>query len=403
MKNNFPHLPSNNKCTGCLACTDICKHNALSISRMHGLRFVQLSKDKCTQCGLCEKVCPINNPLNHNQLPGIKAFEGWIEIEHLRLKSASGGAFTAFAREIINKSGFAIGAMFWNNEVYHKDINSFNELNRLQNSKYLQSNTSGIFNKTQTLLNTGAWVLFSGTSCQVAGLNNFLNVKSINTEKLITVDLLCHGVPSDEALTYHLKKYKDAQIVSFRDKTEGWWGIKSQNTTIQFQKGKILTKRFDRRTDLFYRDFLTGLSSRTSCCNCKFSTLPRYADITIGDFWGTSSKYEDQFKGVSVIFANNKKGADFITSVKDLYLGDISLNDAMKSNPRVYTGFTFIKYHPLILFRHLMHKVLPYEVFHSILINKMPWRLIWGFYRLLTKISEKVLLKKINIKINKVT
>lgn len=355
--------------------------------------YVILNKSLCVQCGACEKSCPVFHSVRGNKLNEIQPFEGWITNDNLRLKSASGGAFTSFVLEIFRRKGVVIGASLIGNEVFHVDIQWPADLNKLQNSKYLQSNTVGIYRKTLDFLKLDKWVHFSGTSCQIAGLNAFLSDFSHLTQKLITVDLLCHGVPSDEALDYHLLKNKSHNIVSFRDKTKGWWGIKSQNTTITIDCTKNLTKRFDRDTDLFYRDFLCGLSSRISCCDCKYSALPRYADITIGDYWGTECNVDEQFKGVSIIFANNKKGIEFIESDTNLYLRKVSLFSSMRSNPRVYTGYSFIKFLPIMLFRSFLYKILPYELRHNILVNKMPWKLLWGIYRLITKIHERVKFK----------
>lgn len=394
MKKKYPTLASNDACTGCLTCIDACKKGALDTVKKHGLRYVILNKSLCVQCGACENSCTVFNSVRGNKLKEIQPFEGWITNDNLRLKSASGGAFTSFALEIFRRKGVVIGASLIGNEVFHVDIQWPADLSKLQNSKYLQSNTVGIYRKTLDFLKLDKWVLFSGTSCQIAGLNAFLSEFPHLIRKLITVDILCHGVPSDEALTYHLIKNKSPKIISFRDKSNGWWGVKSQNTTIALGDNNNLTKRFDKASDLFYRDFRCGLSSRLSCCDCKYSALPRYADITIGDYWGTKCNVEEQFKGVSIILANNMKGIEFIKSDSNLYLKKISMVSAMRSNPRIYTGYSFVKFHPIMMFRNLLYKILPYELRHDILINKMPWKVIWGIYRLITKIHERVEFKK---------
>ncbi|MGN1201993.1 MAG: Coenzyme F420 hydrogenase/dehydrogenase, beta subunit C-terminal domain [Eubacterium sp.] len=47
-------------------------------------------------------------------------------------------------------------------------------------------------------------MLFSGTSCQIEGLKNYLNSKGIPTDKLLLVDIICHGVPSPEVWKKYL-------------------------------------------------------------------------------------------------------------------------------------------------------------------------------------------------------
>ena len=68
----------------------------------------------------------------------------------------------------------------------------------------------------------GEYVLFSGTPCQVAGLNNFLNKDYSN---LLTVDFLCGGVPSEKVFRLYVNELlKKGTItnISFRNKKYGW-------------------------------------------------------------------------------------------------------------------------------------------------------------------------------------
>lgn len=52
-------------CTACMACVDICSHQALSATiDANGYYKVLTNKNACVSCGLCSKICPILNPLN---------------------------------------------------------------------------------------------------------------------------------------------------------------------------------------------------------------------------------------------------------------------------------------------------------------------------------------------------
>lgn len=48
-------------------------------------------------------------------------------------------------------------------------------------------------------------MLFTGTPCQVAGLYAYLAGKR-HEGQLITIDLVCHGIPSQGAFDAYLKK-----------------------------------------------------------------------------------------------------------------------------------------------------------------------------------------------------
>lgn len=49
------------------------------------------------------------------------------------------------------------------------------------------------YKEVERFLKGGRKVLFSGTPCQISGLKHFLRKEY---ENLLTVDFICHGVPS---------------------------------------------------------------------------------------------------------------------------------------------------------------------------------------------------------------
>jgi len=55
--------------------------------------------------------------------------------------------------------------------VHHIKIDKMEELWKLQGSKYLQSCIGDTFKETEQFLKQGRTVLFSGTCCQIEGLN----------------------------------------------------------------------------------------------------------------------------------------------------------------------------------------------------------------------------------------
>ena len=77
-------------------------------------------------------------------------------------------------------------------EVQHICVDSFEGIQMLQGSKYVQSDMKTVYSAVQEKLKQGRIVLFSGTPCQVAGLKRFIGVN----DRLYTVDVVCHGVPS---------------------------------------------------------------------------------------------------------------------------------------------------------------------------------------------------------------
>ena len=96
-------------------------------------------------------------------------------------------------------------------------------------------------------------------------------------------------------------------------------------------------KRNKMTKDNFLRLFLNNYSLRPSCYDCKFSKIPRIADISLGDFWGVEGKYPEfnDDKGTSLILVNSEKGYELIDKIMGMihYKKDCDLDYAIKCNP----------------------------------------------------------------------
>ena len=85
-------------------------------------------------------------------------------------------------------------------------------------------------------------MLYSGTPCQLGGLRAYLGK---DYDKLIQVDLICHGVPSpmvwQEYVEYRSKVVNGAKPrkISFRDKTDSW-----KKYSVFLKTGEIMYKQF---------------------------------------------------------------------------------------------------------------------------------------------------------------
>ena len=186
---------------------------------------------------------------------------------------------------------------------------SLDGLRPMQGSKYLSSSTEHTYSQTKKLLDAGRMVLFTGTPCQCAGLLNFLRKPYDN---LLTMDFLCHGVPSQMAFDSYRKSLKSlAEDYRFRDKGKHGWGHTSSYLT---KSGK---KRIYSEGSINSYDygFLNGYLSRYSCYTCKFRGRIRATDYTVCDFWGYQRFYDEieTYSGVSAFQVNTQKGKEFMT------------------------------------------------------------------------------------------
>lgn len=215
----YPVLPNIHNCTGCMACGDSCPHRCISYPEgKDGHWHAVVDKSKCIQCLRCEDSCPVlkrKKPLSTFSQP----YASWSKNTDLRSASSSGGTFAQIATRFIQNGGYVVGAVIDGVKVKHIVINRLEDLHLLQGSKYIQSNTHGVYAHVKQLLSAGEKVLFSGVGCQVAAIYNFLPQRL--WENLYTIDLICHGVPSplDLKRYFDMHDAKIVEIKSFRDKS----------------------------------------------------------------------------------------------------------------------------------------------------------------------------------------
>lgn len=310
-------------CTGCMACYNSCNHQAIVITEDNcGFRFPVIDSEKCVKCGVCTAICPVNYPLNVRR-PG-NVYAVYSKDNDDRMSSASGGASSVFAHYMMSHEGVVYGCTGESClNIKHIRISEEDELNKIKGSKYVQSNIGSVFTDVKKDLLSGNQVLFVGTPCQVAGLRSFLRR---DYSSLITVDLVCHGVPSEKMLYDDIQKIVEKRKlhnydlkVSFRCKKENEelkWGVfltPSTNTT----SGIIIGAEYPY--DYYIAGFMCGLFYRECCYSCRYANPQRVSDITIGDYWGIGETFLDIGKGVSAVLLNTEKGICFFEQCKDSF------------------------------------------------------------------------------------
>ena len=162
----------------------------------------------------------------------------------------------------------------------HIRADSTEERNRMRGSKYIQSRLGNTFKNVKVDLDAQRSVLFSGTSCQVAGLEKYLGKEYDN---LFCVDIVCHGVPSKKVWDAYLhwqeqKNHSKISSVDFRNKKDFGWHDHVE--TLYFENGKSTSSRVFK--ELFYGHTVL----RPSCYECPYKSVMHPGDITIADYWG---------------------------------------------------------------------------------------------------------------------
>ena len=322
-------------CYGCGACENICPANAIIMRPDDdGFLYPHIDSGSCKECGRCEGVCISRKKPDDGQKP-LAVYAAVNRKKSMLKTSASGGVFAALAKSVIEKGGVVFGCAYNENlKAEHICIRAEADISKLQGSKYVQSNMNDCFPKAKKHLEAGRTVLFTGTPCQVAGLKSYLNREY---DKLITVDLVCHGVPSAAFLKGYihwleLKLQGQVTGINFRDKSKGWGLL--QGITYQ-KKGVVHKKLISPVLSCYYGYFINGDIYRESCYICQYANENRQGDFSMGDFWGIKEIHPeiDAKAGVSVLLVNSRKGMKMMESLSGrLHLTETTFAQAKAGN-----------------------------------------------------------------------
>lgn len=329
-------------CCGCQACAQRCPKQCIVMCEdEEGFIYPEVDVTQCIACGLCVKVCPVINQDNPKQPKTVYAAEA-LDDEIIK-SSSSGGIFSLLAEQTILAGGVVFGARFDENwEVVHGYTETIEGLDVLCGSKYVQSHIGNSFLQAEAFLKTGRKVLFSGTPCQIAGLNNFLQRKY---ENLLTVDVICHGVPSPMIWRKYLKEIAKNQCIKnifMRDKMLGW---RRYCIRVDGMLDTILYEEFTK--NIYMQGFLLNLYLRPSCYECPAKKFKSQSDITLGDYWGIQNQYPELYNklGTSAVLVNTIKGYNVfnrlhvkktITTYSSVLSGNPSIEKSVATKYREY-------------------------------------------------------------------
>ena len=173
----------------------------------------KVDEERCIKCGLCKKTCgQIDRFYNKNNLEERKFLGVRPKEKEIAKNSTSGGIAYLISKMVIEENGIVFGSAYDENLMpYQKYVKDKKELQQLRGSKYVTSDTKKTFSQVKEFLEEGKKILYIGVPCQIGGLKKFLKK---DYENLYTIDIICHGVPSQKIF----KKYLENEEKKLREK-----------------------------------------------------------------------------------------------------------------------------------------------------------------------------------------
>lgn len=246
-------------------------------------------------------------------------------------RSSSGAIFVALSDLILKNGGKIMGGgyNYVTHKVEHVVCQTSEERDGCRGSKYIQSYIAkAIYKSLEHELEKGTPLLYIGTPCQIAAVRQYVSVKKLKADSLITCDILCHGVGSPGIWTKFLEWRKiKIDYLTFKDKRRGW------------EKPLCIAKNGSKESSL--RDYswlyFSDTIMRPICYECYYASINRVGDFTIGDFWSVKRKVPEMYnpRGTSFIMVNTDKGMRFFDKIKsDLVYKEVSIGDIIQDNMR---------------------------------------------------------------------
>lgn len=320
------NLPTHDDCCGCEACVQACPKQCITmVEDKEGFLYPSVDVTHCVHCQLCERACPALG--ERKVTPPAEVVVVQNPDTAVRESSSSGGAFPALAEAVVARGGVVFGARFdveWN--VVHAAAETLDGIRAFRQSKYVQSRIGHVYRDVEALLKAGREVLFSGTPCQVAGLKGFLHK---DYDRLITVDVVCHGVPSPGVWRTYLAEEVRAQLaahpgvqrearvthLSFRDKRNSWYGF-GFGLAVSDRHGEERCIDYFEPLDrnAFLRGFIANLYLRPACHHCPCKCYTSGSDLSLADAWGLRDfmpAFDDE-RGATSVLAFTAKGAELL-------------------------------------------------------------------------------------------
>lgn len=325
------------ECYGCGVCVKSCPRKCIKLQENDkGFFKANIDESMCIGCNICDRYCIASHKNRHDQLHAIKAMYGYNLDPQKRNDGTSGGVFYEIATNFLREGALVCGCVWdekWN--PVHVLTDKIEIVEKMQRSKYAQSDIYEVLDPIKVALEAGNKVLFSGTPCQISALKKYVGAP----DNLFCVGLVCHGVASRKVWQKYIsvlkEKYGNIKKIRMREKNGIPW--EKLSLYLEFEDGRtlILSKPENGQ---FMQAFQERLFVSERCMTCQFKGDSIEADIIIGDGWGQNEtvKSMEDGKGISCILLLTNRGVELWDKVKSNFLThDTTTETIVRGNSRL--------------------------------------------------------------------
>lgn len=298
------------ECYGCYACVSVCPSHALIMEMdREGFYYPKVDEEKCQQCKVCETVCIRLKDMNMRE----KEFPILYKVCQNQEQEEKASIFTALSRKVIEKDGVVFGSKYDSSmNIVMSAAENKEELKDFIGTKYGKTELQGIFSQVKKYLERGKIVLYSGVSCECAGLRSYLGKSYDN---LIFYEVFCRSTASpkvfEKYINYLQKKFKH-KVINFRfyEEIDG----KTDLLQIDFEGREPLTVKSKKNyyMQTFYKTYL----NRPSCSQCQFTTEQPVGDIVVKNVYDEKKEETKYAKRVSI---ETKKGKEWFECIQSAF------------------------------------------------------------------------------------
>jgi len=312
--NNINLIIKKRLCSGCGACTVICKKNCIHMKSGSSYNYPYIDNKSCNNCGLCLKVCPGNRILGRlisknlaslNMQDTLNSYVAYSNDEKIRYNAASGGVISSLLVFLL-KQKYIDGAICVkqdeSNPLANKSFVATSEFEVLQasGSRYSPVSNCEIL---KDILSDNKQYAFIGKPCEIDAVNEMQKYLPELREKIkIKISLMCACTPSRKGTLKLLKNLnlEPSKITKLSYRGNGWPGF-----------FRVETKENSQQT-IPYLQAWNNCLSKYSCLRCIVCDNPfgKGADITVGDAW--DQKLIKNNIGLSAVLVKSETGRSYM-------------------------------------------------------------------------------------------